>query len=81
MEPSVSTTAPYDEEVQETQLLERLFARHMRARVMLRSVAKAEQEAIAEIIWTLKAVPAERRQALVALCVERAAASIVGDSG
>ena len=62
------------------QLLEELFARHMRARAMLRSVVKAEQEAIAEIIWMLKGVHAAQRQEMVALCVERAAAGLVRDA-
>ena len=76
-----AASAATDEESEELQMLEDLFARHMRARAMLRSVAKAEEEAIAEIIWTLKAVPAHRRQAVVARCVERAAAGLIRDSG
>jgi hypothetical protein len=54
-----------------------LFARHMRARAMLRSVVKAEKEALAEIVWTLKAVPAAHRQETVAVSVERAAAGLI----
>lgn len=57
-----------------------LFARHMRARAMLRSVSKAEKEALAEIVWTLKAVPADLRQETVAISVERAAAGLILES-
>lgn len=44
---------------------------------MLRSVAKAEKEALAEIVWTLKAVPQARRQELVSMGVEQAAAGLI----
>jgi len=57
-----------------------LFARHMRARAMLRSVTKAEKEALAEIVWTLKAVPADLRQETVAISVERATAGLILES-
>jgi hypothetical protein len=47
---------------------------------MLRSVVKAEKDALAEIVWTLKAVPQASRQEIVALSVERAAAGLIGSS-
>jgi hypothetical protein len=61
--------------------LERLFARHMRARAMLREVVRAEREALTEIVWMLKAVPSQLRQEVVSVCVERAAAGLIQDPG
>ncbi len=60
--------------------LKLLFVRHMRARAMLRSVAKVEKESLAEIIWMLKSVPTQERQQVLATCVARAADGLVPDT-
>jgi hypothetical protein len=59
--------------------LEALFASHMRARAMLKSVKKAEQELLCQIVRTLKALPASLRGQVVSECVEQAASRLVFD--
>ena len=59
--------------------LEGLFVGHMRARVMLRDVAQAEQDALAEIVMILRTVPRHLRRHVVATCVERAAVGLIAD--
>ncbi len=81
MKAALATLATEPVPAAEMDKLALLFARHMRARAMLRSVTKAEKEALAEIVWTLKAVPAARRQVTVAASVERAAAGLILESG
>ena len=57
--------------------LEELFVGHLRARMMLKDVAKAEKEVLFQIVQRLKTVPRHIRRRVVVDCVEKAAASLV----
>lgn len=69
-----------NQECQEYGELQELFTRHLRCRVMLKDVIRAEHEILSLIVEALKSVPTTTRAALVGRCVDGAAAAIVHDS-
>lgn len=59
--------------------LQELVEAHLRASLMLRSVMRAEEEALANIVKALHGVPDELHESLVGRCVQRVADKYVHD--
>ena len=57
--------------------LQELFTRHLRSRVMLKDVIRAEHEILSEIVEMMKRVPEGTRTAMVGRCVDGAARELV----